>query len=85
MTMSSSEVLKTYYPEYRTEAPLPPDLLELCVGFLIEEKKEYYENGQLRSQGKCVNGEKHGGYKEWYINGQFWSQGNYVNGELNKK
>ena len=58
--MSAQTILQEYYPEYRVKAPLPPDLLELCMGFLIEEKKKYYPNGQLKIQGTWVNGKKHG-------------------------
>ena len=71
-----------YYPEYRVESPLPPDLLELCIGFLIEEKKEYWLNGQPWSQETYVNGKKHGEWKQWWGNGQLWSQGTYVSGIL---
>ena len=53
-------VLQEYYPKYRVESPLPPDLLEICIGFLIEEKKKYHPNGQLEFQGTYVNG------KQWF-------------------
>ena len=80
--MNAQTILQEYYPGYRVESFLPPDLLEMCMGMLIEEKKKYYENGQLESQGTYVNGKKHGEYKYWHENGQIWSQGTYVNGEI---
>ena len=78
----SKHVLYEYYPEHRVEAPLPPDLLELCIGFLIEEKKEYWSNGHLKSHGIYVNGEKHWEWKEWCQNGQLWSQTIYMNKDI---
>ena len=75
-------ILQEYYPEYRKQAPLPSDLLELCISFLIEEKKEYHSNGKLLYQGTYVNGEKHGEWKTWWHNSeQLWKQGTYVNGK----
>ena len=78
---ASKHVLQEYYPEYRVESPLPPNLLEMCVGMLIEEKKEHWSNGQLESQETYVNGKKHGEWKLWRTNGQLESQETYVNGK----
>ena len=41
-------VLQEYYPDYRKNSPLPPDLLELCIELFYESKITTYVNGKTR-------------------------------------
>ena len=46
--------------------------------------KEYYENGQLKSEGNVVTGQQNGIWKYYYENGQLEFEGNYIDGKLNE-
>ena len=43
----------------------------------------FYDNGQLKSKGFYVKGNKEGVYKWWYSNGNLERQGNYILGKKN--
>ena len=43
--------------------------------------ESFHDNGQLRSEGKYVNGKEEGEWKFFHDNGQLSSEGKYVNGE----
>ena len=49
--------------------------------YFDEEKKEYYENGQLRNLVHYVNGVPSGKSVSYYENGAIQSEGNYKNGK----
>jgi len=50
----------------------------LCEEFKLDYiAKEWYENGQLRSNCNYKDGRRHGLCQEWYENGQLWSSYNY--------
>lgn len=42
--------------------------------------KEFYANGQLKSEGNYSNGKKEGVHREWNKNGQLELEGNFKNG-----
>ena len=42
---------------------------------------EWYEDGQMESEGQYENGERTGQWVEWYKNGQMRYEGQYENGE----
>ena len=44
--------------------------------------KRWYENGRLKEECCCKNGEQDGAYKWWFANGQLGSECYYKNGEL---
>ena len=44
--------------------------------------KEYYENGQLQSEGTTKDSKRVGPYKGYYENGQLQSEGTYKDGKL---
>lgn len=48
-----------------------------------QEKKEYYENGQLKSVGNFANGKANGEWKFYHENGQLAAIGKYINGKAN--
>ena len=68
--------------KYIPDSPLPPDLMKLCVSYLVEVKKDYYPDGQLWDETPRVNGERHGLYKMWHPNGQLKNEISYVHGEV---
>jgi len=43
----------------------------------------YFENGQLRTEGKYVDGKQHGIQKSYFDTGALASEANYVNGKVN--
>ena len=45
--------------------------------------KEYYENGQVKSETPMVNGDVHGNKKWYYENGQLKCEIPFVNGKIN--
>ena len=45
-------------------------------------EKEYYENGQIKSETLYVNGSKNGIKKEYYESGKLLSEFTYVDGEM---
>ena len=45
--------------------------------------RNFYDNGQLKSEVFICNGEKEGEYKTFYQNGQLWEYSFYVNGIKN--
>lgn len=45
--------------------------------------QEYYENGQLHSQGYFKEGKRNGEYKKWYESGTPWIHIHYKKGMLN--
>lgn len=45
--------------------------------------REYYKNGQLKSEANYVEGEKEGMYREWLENGTKSVEGIYENGKAN--
>ncbi|MCD4745216.1 MAG: hypothetical protein K8R58_02835 [Bacteroidales bacterium] len=46
---------------------------------LIKEV-QYYQNRNLKLEGKYKNGQRDGKWTYWYENGNKWSEGNYNNG-----
>ena len=55
--------------------------------YLVTKKKpdlisetQYYENGNMKLEGKYVEGERNGKWIQWYKNGQIWSEGEFENG-----
>lgn len=45
----------------------------------------YYDNKQVKVDGKYKNEEREGIWKAWYKNGNLWSEGEYKNGQRNGK
>lgn len=45
--------------------------------------KEFYKNGQLKTEGTYISGLKEGLHKEWWENGQLAVAGNFKNGKEN--
>jgi len=45
---------------------------------ILQEIKEYYDNGKLKIEGNCINGKVNGIYKEYYDTGQLKIEGNYI-------
>lgn len=52
-------------------------------GFKIGVWREYYENGNLKSESNYINGIKEGNCKEWWQNGKLWTEVNYSNDKAN--
>jgi len=48
MMSKVDEILTYYYPEYKRDRYLPPELLHICINYLTEEKKEYCYNSELK-------------------------------------
>ena len=48
-------------------------------------RKEYYDNGNLKFEGKYLNGERNGKGKEYYEDGNLEFEGEYLNGKRNGK
>ena len=46
---------------------------------MAELKREYYSNGDIKSQVFIINGKKEGQYKKYYKNGILGSVYNYIN------
>ncbi len=42
--------------------------------------REYHENGKIKYEGECLNGEKNRKGKEYYNNGNLKFEGEYLNG-----
>ena len=56
-------------------------LLLPAVCFSQELDTFYYDNGNISSICKFVNGKGEGEWKQYYNNGQLWYIGEYVNGK----
>jgi antitoxin component YwqK of YwqJK toxin-antitoxin module len=41
---------------------------------VVEDYTEFYDNGQIKIEGKTVNGKRHGMWKSYYENGLKWSE-----------
>lgn len=41
---------------------------------VVEDYTEFYDNGQIKIEGKTVNGKRHGVWKSFYENGLKWSE-----------
>ena len=61
----AKNILLDYFENYKTVSFLLPELIELVIENLIEEKMEYDDDGNLKSQGILVDGKKHGAWLEW--------------------
>jgi antitoxin component YwqK of YwqJK toxin-antitoxin module len=60
-------------------------VLSLVLGCAGELRREYYENGKLKSEIHYKNNEKNGSYKFYYDNERVKVKGNYKNGKLEGK
>lgn len=67
-------VLNDYWPEYRMEAPLIPDLMHIVISYLIEHVKTNTE------EYTSINGLKHGLCREWYSDGKLKQESHYKYG-----
>ena len=76
-----NNTISEYFPDGLNNCILPTDLLKLCFEYIVEVKKEWYDDGQLLSEEPFVNGKLHGLCKEWCKNGQLMSEEPYVNGK----
>ena len=47
--------------------------------YLHGKGKEYYDNGNLLSEGEYLNGKVNGNFKEYYPDGKLLSEGEYIN------
>lgn len=66
----AKSLLDEYYSDYRTHAPLPPDILILCVSYNCKIKRKYHKmSGKLHYINKLYCGKTHGLYEEYYDNG----------------
>jgi len=100
--MNAFQIIKNrFYPVYKEEFPscLPPDLVCVSLGFLMEETKngiifddkkeglwrEWHDNGTLKSEEFFKNGEHDGIYREWYDNGTLKSEVFCIEGKLHGK
>jgi antitoxin component YwqK of YwqJK toxin-antitoxin module len=45
-----------------------------AVEQVVEDYTEFYDNGQIKIEGKTVNGKRHGVWKSYYENGLKWSE-----------
>ena len=77
-----TNAISEYFPAGLDKCILPTDLVKLCFEYIVEVKKEWYENGQLSSEEPYVNNEKHGLCKDWYENGELMFEHPYVNGKI---
>jgi antitoxin component YwqK of YwqJK toxin-antitoxin module len=48
---------------------------------VVEDYTEFYDNGQIKIEGKTVNGERHGMWKSYYENGLKWSETSFNMGQ----
>ena len=69
------EIYKVSFPGGK--APLPDDLMRLCLSFIAETKREYYENKQIKSEENYYDGKQHGTCRTWYENGNIFIEENY--------
>lgn len=51
----------------------------------LEERKEFYQDGQIMIHGFYRNGKKEGENKRWYENGQLWVHSFHSNGKFQGK
>lgn len=71
-------ILNDYWPEYRTEAPLIPDLMHLVMSYLIQCVKTKTHEFTL------INGFYNGVYRKYYdSNGQLFVERHYKYGKRN--
>ena len=60
-------------------------LILLCVPLIgigqPETKKEYFDNGQIKSQGSYIDGKEEGYWKFYYETGQLRLEVNYTDGK----
>jgi antitoxin component YwqK of YwqJK toxin-antitoxin module len=49
----------------------------------VEYQKEYYENGQTKSERFYIDGKKNGIFKNWHPNGQLKTQTTYIYDTIN--
>lgn len=59
--------------------PLPPDLLKICLSYVVIVKQKKHNNGQLREEETFLNGKKHGSFRCWYDNNQLFEENFYYN------
>lgn len=71
------------YPDYKKKAPLPPDLLEMTIEYLVVVKREqgWYNNKQIEWEVNWVNGQKYGEERSWYGSGNLHTQIHWINGQ----
>lgn len=48
---------------------------------VVEDYTEFYDNGQIKIEGKTVNGKRHGMWKSYYENGLKWSETSFNMGQ----
>jgi antitoxin component YwqK of YwqJK toxin-antitoxin module len=72
--------LQECYPDYRKDAPLPPELMIMVMG-MLKETKTYNNNWGDKIEENYVNGKLHGERKVWHDNGELFIEENYVNGK----
>ena len=77
--MSNEYINEIYNECFPDDAPLPSDLMKLCLSFLTESHVYNYKSGE-KSEHNLLNGEKHGIQKSWYANGQLKHEENYKAG-----
>jgi hypothetical protein len=68
----SLKVAKEYVQEYFPDClgtPLIPDILNICIEYLVSIHVGWYENGQLYYEHPHVNGKVHGLCRSWYVTG----------------
>ena len=80
--MSNEYIDKIYKDIFPDDAPLPDDLMRLCISFIAETKREYYDDGQIKSEENYYGGKPHGEQKTWYGNGNVEILSNYIDGKL---
>jgi len=73
-----NEIYKVGFPD---DAPLPDDLMRLCLSFIAEPVIKYYANGEKRIEFNYYNNKKHGVQKCWHFDGGLKSEEIYYHGE----
>lgn len=68
---------KFYNGNLRSETPYNDE------GKIHGFKREFYENGSVKSETEYENGESNGKYVQYYENGQLFEEGTYKNGYWN--
>lgn len=61
-------ILDEYYPNYKKECSLPPEIILICIQYNCSIKNVYHDNGNLYKQKTYFDNINHGVFTTWYRN-----------------